>query len=88
MIESKPVLAKATDLTKRWFDGAGLQPFSFTLLSGELVVVRGRSGSGKSTLLSLLAGWIAPDAGRLVQIGPWAVAGVERPGAEHQSCRR
>ena len=78
MIGTHTLLAEATDLTKRWGDGAGLQPFSFTLSSSELVVVRGPSGSGKSTLLSLLAGWIAPDAGRLVRLGPWAEAGVER----------
>ena len=72
------VLAEATDLAKRWADGAGLQPFSFTLASGELVVVRGRSGSGKSTLLALLAGWITPDGGRLARVGPWAAPGVER----------
>lgn len=72
------VLAEATDLAKRWGDGAGLQPFSFTLASSELVVVRGRSGSGKSTLLALLAGWITPDGGRLARVGPWATPGVER----------
>jgi len=72
------VLAEATDLAKRWADGAGLQPFSFTLSSSELVVVRGRSGSGKSTLLSLLAGWIEPDGGELVRLGHWGVAGVDR----------
>jgi putative ABC transport system ATP-binding protein len=78
MSPSGIVLAEATELAKRWADGAGLQPFSFTLSSSELVVVRGRSGSGKSTLLSLLAGWIAPDGGQLVRRGPWSVAGVER----------
>jgi putative ABC transport system ATP-binding protein len=71
------VLAEATDLAKRWADGAGLQPFSFTLSSSELVVVRGRSGSGKSTLLALLAGWIDPDGGRLERLGAWGAAGVE-----------
>ncbi len=70
-------LAEATDLSKQWADGAGLKPFSFTLSSGELVVVRGRSGSGKSTLLSLLAGWIEPDGGRLERLGPWGQAHVE-----------
>jgi putative ABC transport system ATP-binding protein len=78
MTENGNVLAEATDLAKRWADGAGLQPFSFTLSSSELVVVRGRSGSGKSTLLSLLAGWIEPDGGTLVRVGQWSVAGVDR----------
>jgi ABC-type lipoprotein export system ATPase subunit len=74
----RTVLAQATDLAKRWVDGAGLQPFSFTLSSSELVVVRGRSGSGKSTLLSLLAGWIDPDGGQLVRMGPWGTSDVDR----------
>ena len=71
-------LAAATDLAKRYSDGAGLRPFSFTLSSGELIVVRGRSGSGKSTLLALLAGWIAPDGGQLVRLGPWGESGADR----------
>ena len=71
-------LAEATGLGKRWSDEAGLKPISFTLASGELVVVRGRSGSGKSTLLALLAGWVAADAGRLVRLGPWGESNVER----------
>lgn len=78
MTENGSQLAAATDLAKRYADGAGLQPFSFTLASGELVVVRGRSGSGKSTLLALLAGWIAPDGGQLVRLGPWGEGGMDR----------
>ena len=77
MTRSTP-LAEATGLGKRWSDEAGLKPISFTLSSGELVVVRGRSGSGKSTLLALLAGWVAADAGRLERLGPWGENGVER----------
>ena len=78
MTENGSQLAAASDLAKRYADGAGLQPFSFTLASGELVVVRGRSGSGKSTLLALLAGWIAPDGGQLVRLGPWGEGGMDR----------
>lgn len=78
MSDTGTVLAEATDLAKRWADGAGLQPFSFTLPAGELVVIRGRSGSGKSTLLSLLAGWIEPDGGQLVRLAPWGTQGIDR----------
>jgi len=78
-VNSTPtVLAEGVDLAKRWADGAGLQPFSFTLSSNELVVVRGRSGSGKSTLLALLAGWIEPDGGSLSRLGAWSVDGIDR----------
>ena len=78
MTEAGAQLAAATDLAKWYSDGAGLQPFSFTLSSSELIVVRGRSGSGKSTLLALLAGWIAPDGGQLIRLGPWGEGGVDR----------
>ena len=71
-------LAEAIDLAKRWDDEAGLKPVSFTLSAGELVVVRGRSGSGKSTLLALLAGWVEPDSGRLLRLGPWGENGMDR----------
>ncbi len=50
-------------LSKRWTADSGLQPVTFSVEPGELVVVRGRSGSGKSTLLAILAGWCDPDAG-------------------------
>ncbi|HQZ35578.1 MAG TPA: ATP-binding cassette domain-containing protein [Ilumatobacteraceae bacterium] len=55
----------AVELTKMWSAQAGLRPITFTVESGELVVVRGRSGSGKSTLLALVAGLCVPDAGSL-----------------------
>ncbi len=42
------------------------------LVPGEVVGLVGPSGSGKSTLMSILAGWVAPVAGR-----------VERRGIEH-----
>ena len=77
MTTTPMLLAEATDLAKRWDANAGLKPFSFTLSSAELVVVRGRSGSGKSTLLSLLAGWIDPDGGTLVRCGPWGEGGAD-----------
>jgi putative ABC transport system ATP-binding protein len=39
---------------------------SFQLLDGEQVALIGSSGSGKTTLLHLIAGILAPDAGRIV----------------------
>lgn len=41
----------------------GIQPFSFTAESGELVGVMGGSGAGKSTLLSLLNGTLPLHGG-------------------------
>lgn len=48
---------------------------------GERVAVLGASGSGKSTLLSLLAGFLVPDAGRLLWDGRdiGALAPAQRP---------
>ncbi|MFN7054861.1 ATP-binding cassette domain-containing protein [Hyphomonas sp.] len=41
----------------------------FTLGAGERVFLRGPSGSGKSTLLGLIAGVLAPQAGRINVLG-------------------
>jgi nitrate/nitrite transport system ATP-binding protein len=45
---------------------------------GEFVAIVGYSGSGKTTLVSLIAGLLAPDAGRIVLDG----APVQGPGPE------
>jgi putative ABC transport system ATP-binding protein len=41
----------------------------FALGTGERVFLRGPSGSGKSTLLGLIAGVLAPQAGRICVLG-------------------
>jgi putative ABC transport system ATP-binding protein len=64
---------RVVDLCKRWDEFSGLQPVSFTVSPGELLVVSGRSGGGKSTLLALLAGWCEADSGVIVM-----PAGVDR----------
>ncbi|MDH7784428.1 heme exporter protein A [Ochrobactrum sp. 19YEA23] len=38
---------------------------SFTLESGEALVVTGQNGSGKSTLLRIICGLLAPEEGRI-----------------------
>ncbi|MFA6404039.1 MAG: ATP-binding cassette domain-containing protein, partial [Salinivirgaceae bacterium] len=43
----------------------GIQPFSFTAESGELIGVMGASGAGKSTLLSLLNGTLGLQQGNI-----------------------
>ena len=42
---------------------------SFALEAGDALLVRGPNGSGKSSLLRLLAGFLAPAAGRLAWAG-------------------
>jgi putative spermidine/putrescine transport system ATP-binding protein len=44
----------------------GVRGISLDVQAGELVAVIGASGSGKTTLLNLLAGFLAPDQGRIV----------------------
>ncbi len=39
--------------------------FDLQIASGERIALIGESGSGKSTLLNLVAGFLAPDSGRL-----------------------
>lgn len=46
--------------------GFGLEPFNFSLKSGECVFVVGGNGSGKSTFLKLLTGLYTPDGGRIL----------------------
>jgi branched-chain amino acid transport system ATP-binding protein len=56
---------------------------SFTLAAGELVGVMGPNGSGKTTLFNLIAGALAPDAGR-IRLHGRDIAGR----APHRVCAR
>jgi ABC-type multidrug transport system ATPase subunit len=47
----------------------GIQPFSFTAGSGELIGVMGSSGAGKSTLLNLLNGSLPLQGGEILVNG-------------------
>jgi len=40
--------------------------FNFTAKQGEVITILGPSGAGKSTLLSLIAGFIAPNSGKIL----------------------
>jgi len=54
------------DVSKRYGDRVVLQNLSLDVQAGHMVVVVGPSGCGKTTLLRLLAGFIAPDSGRIL----------------------
>ncbi len=51
---------------KQWSPTVRVGPLLLGIPRGEIVALLGPSGSGKTTVLRLLAGFEAPDAGRLV----------------------
>jgi nitrate/nitrite transport system ATP-binding protein len=56
-----------------------LQEVSLTVNEGEFVAIVGYSGAGKTTLISMVAGLLAPDAGRITMEGrPITGPGPER----------
>jgi iron(III) transport system ATP-binding protein len=54
------------DVTVRFGDSPALRSVSLALEPGELLLLLGPSGCGKSTLLRTIAGFVAPDAGRVL----------------------
>jgi sulfate transport system ATP-binding protein len=53
-------------LEKRYTGVAALDAVDLDIASGELIALLGPSGSGKTTLLRVIAGLLAPDAGRVL----------------------
>lgn len=56
-------------LSKAFQGQAAVDRLSLTLARGEVLALLGPSGSGKTTTLRLLAGFEAPDAGRVILDG-------------------
>jgi ABC-type sugar transport system ATPase subunit len=67
-VSAAPVL-EARGMHKRYGGVHALRGVDFELRGGEIHGLVGENGSGKSTLLRLLAGQLAPDAGRLALDG-------------------
>ncbi|CAN5660391.1 ABC-F family ATP-binding cassette domain-containing protein [soil metagenome] len=59
-------IVRFESVSKAFDDDVVLNDLSFTLRSGQRVVLVGPNGAGKSTLLNLIAGRITPDSGRIV----------------------
>lgn len=59
-VENASVTADGTTL---------LPPTTLTVERGEVVALRGANGSGKTTVLRLIAGQVAPSAGRVAVAG-------------------
>ncbi|EUB99369.1 Polyamine-transporting ATPase [Rhizobium sp. CF080] len=53
-------------LSKFYGDKVVVEEANFSVNPGEFLTILGPSGSGKTTLLMLVAGFISPDAGRLM----------------------
>src|SRR5687767_9677553 len=59
-----PMLA-LRGITKLYGDRAAVRDVSFTVDSGEPVLLVGRNGAGKTTLLRIATGFLDPDAGEV-----------------------
>src|SRR3982751_5480909 len=65
---ARPIVA-FDNITKRFGDFTAVDGITLSIWRGELFALLGASGSGKSTLLRCLAGFLQPDAGRIVLDG-------------------
>ncbi|WP_309895353.1 ABC transporter ATP-binding protein [Archangium sp.] len=59
-------LLQLDGLTRRFKERVALQGLSLAVGAGEIVGLLGPNGAGKSTTFQLLAGLLAPDAGRVL----------------------
>lgn len=59
-------LVQVERLTRRYGEHRAVDDLSFTLRRGQVLGLLGPNGAGKSTTLRMLAGVLAPDAGRIV----------------------
>jgi len=64
-----PALLELDSITKRYGTVTALENVSLSVDAGEFVTLVGPSGSGKSTALMAIAGFVAPDSGRILHNG-------------------
>lgn len=62
-------LLSVEGLTRRYGDHRVVDELSLTLSRGQILGFLGPNGAGKSTTLRMLAGVLAPDAGRIIVAG-------------------
>jgi ABC-2 type transport system ATP-binding protein len=61
-----PTLVQVTNLTRYYGARCAVNAVSFTLDRGQVLGLLGPNGAGKSTTMQMLAGCLAPDAGRIL----------------------
>ncbi|MEU8402510.1 ABC transporter ATP-binding protein [Nonomuraea sp. NPDC048892] len=74
------VLARATNVTRRYGDVLALDHVSLDIRAGELVGLLGPNGAGKSTLINLFAGLRRPTSGTVELFGGSPLNPVMRRG--------
>ena len=62
----QPILVQVDNLTRYYGAHCAVNDLSFSLRQGQVLGFLGPNGAGKSTTLQLLAGCLAPDAGRIL----------------------
>lgn len=63
------ILMRVEGLTRRYGELLAVDKITFTLARGQVLGFLGPNGAGKSTTMRMLAGVLAPDAGRIVIAG-------------------
>lgn len=66
--DNEPLLS-AQGVARRYGSDVALEPTNLDVRPGETLALVGPNGAGKSTLLALLAGALAPSAGRVERAG-------------------
>jgi putrescine transport system ATP-binding protein len=61
-----PIMLRFETVTKRFGDFTAVDNVSLDVFAGEFFALLGPSGCGKTTLMRLVAGFEAPDAGRVL----------------------
>jgi ABC-type sugar transport system ATPase subunit len=70
--ESGEPLLSVVGVSKSFAGVPVLQDVSFSVTSGEILMLVGENGAGKSTLKNILSGLVAPDSGRVHLAGSTA----------------
>src|SRR5271167_2146101 len=70
------------NLSKRYGENLAVDDLTFTVSPGEVLGFLGANGAGKSTTMRMIAGFIAPSAGRVTVCGH----DIERAPVQAKSC--